>query len=93
MRDCDHTPLLFKNMFPDSSICRSFSMFKGKVSYIFQDGLGPLLLKWTCQSVHRSSSCFTIMFDETTTEQKIKQMDILVRDWDEEKHLLVNKAS
>ena len=33
------------------------------------------------------------MFDETTTEQKIKQMDILVRDWDEEKHLLVNKAS
>ena len=75
-------------MFPDSSICRSFSMFKDKVSYIFQDGLGPLLLKWTCQSVHRSSSCFTIMFDETTTEQKIKQMDILVRCWDEKNILL-----
>ena len=47
LQDCDHTPLLFKNMFPDSSI--SFSMIKSKVpSYIFQDGLGPLLLKWTC---------------------------------------------
>ena len=93
MQDCDHTPLLFKNMFPDSSICRSFSMSKSKVSYIFQDSLGPLLLKWTCQSVHRSSSCFAIMSDETTTEQKIKQMDILVRYCDEEKHLVVNKIS
>ena len=69
LRDCDHNPLLFKNMFPDSSICRSFSISKSKVSYIFQDGLGPLLLKWTYQSVHRSSSCFAIMFDETTTDR------------------------
>ena len=93
MQDCDHTPLLFKNMFPDSSICRSFSMSKSKVSYIFQDGLGSLLLKWTWQSVHRSSSCFTIMFHERTTEQKIRQMNILVRYWDEEKHLVVKKVS
>ena len=63
-------------------------MSNGKVSYIFQDELGLLLLKWTCQSVHRSSSCFTIMFDETITEQKIKQMDILVRYWDEKNILL-----
>ena len=66
-------------------------MSKRKVSFIFQDGLGSILLKWTCQSVHRSSSCLTIMFDETNTEQKIKQMDILVRYWDKEKHLVVNK--
>ena len=91
LQDCHHIPLLFKNMFPDSSICQSFSMFKSKVSYIFQDGLGPLLLKWTCQSVHHSSSGFTIIFDETTTEEKIKQVDILVRYWDEEKHLVVTK--
>ena len=80
-------------MFPDSSICRSFSMSKSKVSYIFQDDLGSLLLKWTLQSVHCSSSCFTIMFHERTTEQKIRQMNILVRYWDEEKHLVVKKVS
>ena len=28
---------------------------------------------------------------ETTTEQKIKQMDILVQYWDKEKHLFVTK--
>ena len=66
-------------------------MPKSKVSFSFQDGLGPILPKWACQSVHRSSSCLAIMFDETTTEQKIKQMDILVRYWDEEKHLVENK--
>ena len=66
-------------------------MSKSKVSCIFQDGLGPLLLKWIFQSVHRSSSYFKIMFDETTTEQKIKQMDISVQYWDEEKHLVVTK--
>ena len=91
LRDCVHTPLLFKNMFPDSSICQSFSMAKSKVSCIFRDGLGLLLLKWICQSVHRSSSCFTIMFDEATTEQKRKQMDTLVRYWGEGKHLVVTK--
>ena len=64
-------------------------MSKSKVSYIFQDGLDQLLLKWTCSCF--SSSCFTITFDETTTEQKIKQMVILVRYWDEEKHLVVTK--
>ena len=68
LRYCNHSPLLFKNMFSDSTICRFFSMSKSKVSYNFQDGLGPLLLKWICQSVHRSSSCFAIIFDETTTE-------------------------
>ena len=30
-------------------------------------------------------------FDETTTEQKIKQRDILLRYWDEEEHLVVTK--
>ena len=44
LRYCDHSPLLFKNMFSDSTICRFFSMSKSKVSYNFQDGLGPLLL-------------------------------------------------
>ena len=68
LRDCDQTPLLFKNILPDSSICGSFRMSKSKVFYIFQDGLGPLLLKWTCDSLHRSSSCFTIVFNETATE-------------------------
>ena len=68
-------------------------MSKSKLPYIFQEGLGSVLVKWTCQSVHRSSSCFTIRFDEATTKQKIKQMDILVRYWDKEKHLVVNKVS
>lgn len=45
LRDCDQTPALFQKMFPDSEICKLFSMSREKASYVLQDGFGPLLGK------------------------------------------------
>ena len=67
LRDCNHMPQLFQNMFPDSEISQKFSMSKDKASYVFQDGLRPLLGEKICQAVQKSEGAFTLMFDETTT--------------------------
>lgn len=66
----DHTPMLFQLIFPGSSICKSFSISKSKASCILLDGLGPLLLKWTYESVSRSSDCFAIMFMKQLPNKK-----------------------
>ena len=64
-------------MFPcDAS--RKFSMSRTKVSYVF---LGPFLLKALSDSLNKSNSGYTLMLDETTMAQFVKQMDILVHDW------------
>ena len=68
-RDCDNTPALFKNMFPDSAISKSFSMSNRKASYVVQDDLEPWLSSWLCENVRKSKGAFTLMFDETTTHQ------------------------
>ena len=72
LRDCNHTPQLFQNMFPDSEISLKFSMSKDKVSYVFQDGLRPLLREKICQAVQKSEGAFTLMFDEMTAAHKLK---------------------
>ena len=90
-RDCDNTPIFFQNMFSNSAIARSFSMSNGKASYVMQDGLGPLLASWLCESLSASKGAFALMFDETTTLQNRKQMDILVRYWDETQHQILTK--
>ena len=90
-RDCDNTPALFQNMFSDSTISKSFSMSREKASYILQDGLGPLLSKWLCKKIYDSGGAFTLMFDETTTEQRRKQMDLLIRYWDEDEEQVVTR--
>ena len=54
LRDCNHMPQLFQNMFPDSKISQQFSMSKHKASYVFQHGLPPLFGEKICQAVHRN---------------------------------------
>ena len=88
-RDYGNTPIFFQNMFSDSAIVSSFSMKYGKASYIMQDGLGPLLASWLCESLSASKGSFTLMFDETTTLKNRKQMNILVRYCDENKHQIL----
>ena len=73
---CDNVPLLFQKMFPDSQIPKEFTISKNKASYVLQDGLGPLLANWLCKSVSDSEGAFSFIFDETTTNQKQKQMDL-----------------
>ena len=67
LRDCNHSPQLFQNMFPDSEISQKFSMSKDKASYVFQDDLCSLLGEEICQAVQKSEGAFTPIFDETTT--------------------------
>ena len=91
LRDCDFTPELFRQMFPDSQVAKQFSMSRQKASYVLQDGLGPLLSKWLVTSINASEGAFTLMFDETTTLQNRKQMDLLVRFWDEKQNLVTTR--
>ena len=91
LRDCNHTPELFQNMFPDSEISQNFSMSKDKASYVFQDGLRPLLGEKICQAVKKSEGAFTLMFDETTTAQVKKEMDLLLTYWDQDAEDVVTK--
>ena len=65
-------------MFHDNGITERFTVFRQKASYVICDWLNPLLAKEICNDVRNSTSTFTLMFDETSTKQKI-QMVILLR--------------
>ena len=91
LRDADQTPEMFKRMFPDSAIANSFTMSRQKASYNIQDGIGPLLKENIVKDVSDSSACFTLMFDETTTLQEQKQMDLLLRYWSETENKVITK--
>ena len=69
-QSCDKLNLLFKNMLHDSGIVERFTLFRQKASYVIRDGLSPLLVR---------EICYTLMFDEITTKQNKKQMDVLLR--------------
>ena len=67
LSDYNDTSLLFRNMFPDSKICKAFTVGRQKASYVIKNGIGSLLEEKFCESVSNSSVGFTYMFDETTT--------------------------
>ena len=51
------------------------------------DGVGPLMLKMLVEDLCNSEAAFTLMYDETTTVQVKKQMDILMRYWSESAYI------
>lgn len=59
-------------------------MSRWKASYCVAEGLGPLVLKGLCQEITSENATFTVLFDETTTVQVRRQMDILIRFWSSE---------
>ena len=79
-RSCDDTPLVFTKKRFQSAISQKFTLSQEKASYVIKHALGPLVASDLCKHITKSPGCFT-MFDETTTVQKIKQMDVLVRYW------------
>ena len=91
LRSCDDMPLVWRGMFPDSPIATGLTYSRTKASYIFADGLGPLLAKRICQDLKNGESAFTILFDETGTVQGKKQMDLLLRFWSEQKNEVVTR--
>ena len=54
-----------------------------------QDELGTLLSQWLATKLKKSKGTFTIIFDETTTHQNRKQMDIFLRFWDKDENQVV----
>ena len=82
-RSADQTPELFTSMFSDSEIAKRFQLGRSKASYCVSDGLSPMLFGHLCGKLRASDGCFTLLYDETTTKQRIKQMDVLARFWDE----------
>ena len=76
----DGFPQLLQRMCPDSEIAKGVKMSRTKVSYIIGHGLGPYFLQKTVDDILSTpGTYFTLHFDETTTSQIKKQLDILVR--------------
>ena len=65
---------LFQRMFPGDT-SKNFSLGRTKASYLFSDGLGPFWVKKLTHTINNSESGYTLMLDETTTAQVVKQMD------------------
>ena len=69
-----------KRMYGDSAGAHSMTMKRVKMSYLIGHGLGPYFLQKTTDDILKSSEpYYTIHFDETTTAQVKKQIDVLVR--------------
>ena len=74
-RSRDHLSDIFQSVFSDNEIAKQFSMARKKALYIIQNGIeiSKMIFVAVCQS-----KTFTLMFDETTTMQRKRQMDVLI---------------
>jgi len=78
-RSCDSIARTSKAMFPDSAVAENFSLSRTKVSYMLSDGIGPALHRQISEDVRKSSSPFTILYDEATTTGGKKQLDLHIK--------------
>ena len=79
-RASDGLSELFQRMLGDSAVAHGMTMSRIKMPYLNGHGLGPYFLQKTIDDILKSSDpYYTIHFDETTTAQVKKQMDVLVR--------------
>lgn len=86
---CDDISDIFKLAFSDSKIVQSFSMSPAKVGYEISHGLGPYFHDELISSVIRSDNFFSLSFDEATTDNGKKQLDIHIRFWNEDRNQIV----
>ena len=70
---------LYKEMFPDSEIAKSFTSGYTKMAYIVRYGLAPYFEQKIKHDI--ANTPFTFKFDETTTKQVVKQYDGYVCYW------------
>ena len=76
LRSSDQVGDLFSVMFPDSKIAANFSLSHTSSSYIIGEGLLPYFTKVTIGDLVESQLPFCVHFDETSTTQVKKQMDL-----------------
>ncbi|XP_063766097.1 uncharacterized protein LOC134882380 [Eleginops maclovinus] len=70
---------LFRNMFPDSEIAKSFALGKDKTGYIIKFGIAPYFKRQLVEAINNAGP-YVLMFDESLNQSsKKKQMDIHIR--------------
>ncbi|XP_065125255.2 uncharacterized protein [Paramisgurnus dabryanus] len=75
---------IFKSMFPDSDIAKTFTCGKDKTGYIMRFGLAPFFKQQLVDTINKAGS-FVLMFDESLNQStKKKQLDVHVRFWDDD---------
>ena len=77
----DHIGDTLRQMFPDSKIAAGFNLSRSSASYMIGEGLAPCFKTVIIDDVKKSNVPFTMHFDETTTAQVQKQMDLTLRYW------------
>ena len=68
-------------MFPDSKIAEKFKLSCTSASYMIGQGLSPHFTQVLIADLSASELPFSVHFDETTSSQVKKQMDITLRYW------------
>ena len=73
---------VFRQMYPDSYIAQNFQMSETKTMYVINHGISPYLESLVTRRI-RESKDYVLLFDESLNKDiQKKQMDILVRFWD-----------
>ena len=76
----DGVPQLIQRMSPDSVLAQKMTVSCTKLSYVISHGLQPYFLHKTIDDILSSpDTYYTLHFDEITTSQIKKQLDVLVR--------------
>ena len=78
LHSVDHIGDLFRTMFPDSKVGSNFSLSRTSASYIISEGMAPYFTHQMLAELRNSDLPFCVQFDETTTTQVKKQMDLTV---------------
>lgn len=84
LRNCDNALSLFLCIFSDSEIAQIFTMGKAKLPMFFKMG-------WDHCRQSDCAKVFSIQNDETTTNQRQKQMDLLLYFLDKNTNYIVTK--
>jgi hypothetical protein len=80
---CDGIATVFKQMFP-GTVSQDFSCGADKATYVTRFGLAPYFTEQLLRDVTKSGYGFALQFDETTTAQVRKQLDVTIRYWSDE---------
>ena len=81
LRSLDNIGHLLRAMFPDSKIAANFKLGRTSASYMIADGMSKYFTQLIVKDLVKSKLPFCIQFDETTSTQVKKQMDLTLRYW------------
>ncbi|XP_058628921.1 uncharacterized protein LOC131538802 [Onychostoma macrolepis] len=75
---------IFKSMFPDSDIAKTFTCGKDKTGYFMRFRLATFFKQQLVDTINKAGP-FVLMFDESLNQStKKKQLDVHVRFWDDD---------